>query len=144
APPPVPTPPAPAAPATASRPLVAGFTGPTDDHGMVVEPVIQIQDDADILSDRLRKAGYQVVRDVEANGEVFEAAAHKPDGRRILVKRVPKLDETLAASLAQLSRDLSADVCMVLAGAVAPGTRLATFGTPVVALAPGEARGLAL
>lgn len=62
----------------------------------------------------------------------------------MLVKRVSEVDAEQAATLASLVIALGADVGLVVADRVAPGTRLATWGTRVEILLASDVADLAL
>lgn len=82
-----------------------------------------------VLAQRFRDAGYELVEGLRAQGTLFAFAAHKPNGRRVLVKRNDAFGPDDAPTLAQLAVALGADICLVVADRVEPGTRIATWGT---------------
>lgn len=96
-----------------------------------------------ILAARFREAGYEIVEGLRAQGTVFAFAAHKPNGRRVLVKRAAEFGTDEATTLAQLAVALGADVCLVVADRIAPGTRLATWGTRIEVVEAGDVPALA-
>ena len=91
-----------------------------------------------VLAQRFRDAGYEVVEGLRAQGTTFAFAAHKPNGRRVLVKRSEAFAAEDAAALAQLVAALGADVALVVADHVKPGTRLATWGTRIEVVTPAD------
>jgi hypothetical protein len=94
------------------------------------------------LAQKFRDAGYEIVESLKAQGTVFAFAAHKANGRRVLAKRATEFGPDDAATLAQLVAALGADICLVVADKVAPGTRLATWGTRIEAYTATDVAGL--
>lgn len=131
-------PPQPMAPPAVLPPRVATPTTPVADSGApVVVRTVPAAPEA-ILASRFKEAGYEVVEGLRAQGTVFAFAAHKPNGRRVLVKRAESFGPEDAATLAQLVAALGADVALVAADTVRPGTRLATWGTRIEVLASAD------
>jgi hypothetical protein len=142
----------PAAPAVVDDPRVvaplparapAAPLAAPQDNGVTIVPKVQAAAPEQALALRFRENGYEVVESLRASGTVFAFAAHKQGGRRVLLKRAAEFGPDEAATLAQLVAALGADICLVVADRVAPGTRLATWGTRIEAYTPPEASALA-
>ena len=123
-------------PAFQARPAVAPPVTP--DNGVPVVPTVAPANPDAILAQRFRESGYELVEGLRAQGTVFTFAAHKPNGRRVLVKRATEFAADDAPALAQLVAALGADVCLVVADRVGPGARLATWGTRLEVCASGD------
>lgn len=104
---------------------------PQADSGAAIIATLAPANPEGILAARFREAGYDLVEGLRAQGTVFAFAAHKPNGRRVLVKRAADFGPDDAVALAQLVQALGADVGLVVADRVLPGTRLATWGTRI-------------
>ncbi len=103
---------------------------PAADNGEPLVAHVTQTNPEKILAHRLRDLGYELVEGVKARGQDFAFAAHKTaGGRRLLVQRVPELTPDAANALAPLVVALGADVGIVIADRIAPGVRLATWGT---------------
>ena len=141
---PLPLPAAPAAPAPVYRddprmiPPRAPLGVPSADNGAHILGTTAPANAEGVLAQRFRDAGYELVEGLKAQGTVFAFAAHKPNGRRVLVKRAGDFGAEDAATLAQLAVALGADVCVVVADRIAPATRLATWGTRIEVYSAAE------
>ena len=135
---PLPLPPPPPTVAPLPPRVAVTPTLPTADNGAPIVARIAPAAPELVLAQRFRDAGYEVVEGLRAQGTVFAFAAHKPNGRRVLVKRAPAFAAEEAASLAQLVAALGADVALVVADDVKPGTRLATWGTRIEVVTPAD------
>ena len=127
-------------PAFQARSVVAPPATP--DNGAPIVPVVAPANPEAILGQRFRESGYELVEGLRAQGTVFAFAAHKPNGRRVLVKRATEFGPDDAPALAQLVAALGADVCLVVADKVGSGTRLATWGTRIEVCATADVPGL--
>lgn len=116
-------------PSTPIPPRVATPPLPANDSGAAIVARVSPAAPELILAQRFKEAGYEVVEGLRAQGTAFAFAAHRPNGRRVLVKRAEAFGPDDAAALAQLVAALGADVALVVADQVKPGTRLATWGT---------------
>lgn len=123
-------------------PTRTAFPVPTADSGAAIIPTVAPAAPDLVLAARFRENGYEVVEGLRAQGTVFAFAAHKPGGRRVLVKRANDFGPEDAATLSQLVTALGADVGLVVADRVLPGTRLATWGTRIEVVASTDAPGL--
>lgn len=112
---------------------------PSQENGVTVIPTVQTVAPELLLAQRFKENGYEIVESLRAQGTVFAFAAHKPNGRRVLLKRQAEFGPDEAATLAQLVAALGADICLVVADKVQPGTRLATWGTRIEAYTPSDA-----
>lgn len=123
-------------PAFQARPAVAPPVTP--DNGVPVVPIVAPANPEAILAARFRENGYELVEGLRAQGTVFAFAAHKPNGRRVLVKRAPEFAADDAPALAQLVAALGADMCLVVADKVGAGARLSTWGTRIEVCATAD------
>ncbi|MFA5860205.1 MAG: hypothetical protein WDA16_00780 [Candidatus Thermoplasmatota archaeon] len=112
---------------------------PSQENGVTLVPKMQAVAPEVFLAQRFKENGYEIVESLRAQGTVFAFAAHKPNGRRVLLKRQAEFGPDEAATLAQLVAALGADICLVVADKVQPGTRLATWGTRIEAYTPSDA-----
>lgn len=112
---------------------------PSPDNGVPVVPQVAPARSELVLAQKFKDAGYEIVEGLRAQGTQFAFAAHKPNGRRVLLKRSPEFSGEEAANLSGLVTALGADICLVVADKVAPGTRLATWGTRIEVYTPAEA-----
>jgi hypothetical protein len=117
---------------------------PQADSGATTIPTIVPANPELVLAQRFKEGGYEIVEGLRAQGTVFAFAAHKPQGRRVLVKRAQDFGPEDAAALSQLVTALGADVGLVVADRVLPGTRLATWGTRIEVVASADVQGLSL
>lgn len=98
----------------------------------------------DRLAGQLEAAGYRVVRGLEVEGTSFELAAHRDGGKRVLAKSLASVDAAQVKSLATVAERLGADACLAISAEVAPGARLAAWGTHVEIVTPRELDGFAV
>ena len=123
-------------------PTRTAFPTPQADSGAAIIPTVAPANPELILAARFKESGYEVVEGLRAQGTVFAFAAHKAGGRRVLVKRADAFGPEDAATLSQLVTALGADVGLVVADRVLPGTRLATWGTRIEVVASADAPSL--
>lgn len=112
---------------------------PSPDNGVPVIAQVAPARSEVVLAQKFKDAGYEIVEGLRAQGTQFAFAAHKPNGRRVLLKRSLEFNGDEAANLSGLVTALGADICLVVAEKIAPGTRLATWGTRIEVYTPAEA-----
>ncbi len=94
--------------------------------------------DFDVLATRLEGLGYEIVRDVPVEDNIFDIAAHKNGGKRLLAMNVESFAAAEGGAYDKLAVNLGADVLLVVTNNLAPGARLATWGTRVQVFRPDE------
>lgn len=101
------------------------------------EPTATLADPVIALGGQLAQAGFEVLTDVADLG--LQLAAHQPDGKRLIVRRVPEATAAEVRALAGKCAELEAHVGVLLADRVAPGAWLEAAGTCVELLPAGHA-----
>jgi hypothetical protein len=126
--------------AARSTPPVAPPQGPAQDNGTRIEAAIKpVEDPVQILARQLAALGYEAVSGISIQGTPFDMAAHRKDGKRILVKRVPAVTAAEVKVFDAVTRKVAADACLLIVDRTEPGVRIAALGTSVQVTTPSEA-----
>lgn len=122
-------------PMVAPEPVAAPEPAPAEVAPAAQDPVL-------VLGSRFAGAGFEVLTDVADLGLVL--AAHRPDGKRLIVQRVPEATEAAVQALTAKCTELEAHAGVLVCDAMAPGAWLAAAGTPVVLLPAPLAEAISL
>ncbi|MHB8584261.1 MAG: hypothetical protein ACYDDF_00275 [Thermoplasmatota archaeon] len=134
------------APAEARMPFAtpalpsAPQAGPAQDNGQRIEPSIQqVEEPPQAIARHLASLGYEVVAGVTIQGTAFDLAAHRKDGKRLLVKRVNAVTAAEIKVFDSVTKKVAADACLLIVDRIDPALRLAAWGTSVQLASPSEA-----
>lgn len=130
-----------AAPPPAPPPAVVE-TGPVHDNGAVLAPTAMTTDALPAVEQKLRSMGYEAVAGVTVQGTTFDLAAHRREGKRLLLKKVESVTADDVKKFETVARSVGCDVCILLTSTIAPGARAAALGTHVVVTAHADALAL--
>lgn len=151
APPPPPAPPQPLAPQATSLmqlaslpPTLTPMSTPTPaaPSAPIATETASIADPITALGAKFTQAGFEVLTEVADLG--IHLAAHKADGKRIIVLRTGTATPEAVQALAGKCKELEADAGVLVADAFGPGTWLQAAGTPVTLLPSSQADAWAL